>query len=304
VPAALAPVATAKVQVGSPGAKKAIIAAIAIVAVAAAAFFGYNYYLDHQDNADSPKAKSKTAEATPTPTNAPPPEITAEEINKKSDEALLALNTLSAKVHSVGTMDLSGLASAPGMESKMAAMMGNMTNDIEFTIKLGRTNYYCVEAKGHYMGQAVHVGAWNSGEGDFLLLPNKTYMKMPNRTLALGMLSSSTGLSAVSGMVTGFFQTDSSESKKMTKEANETINGEECYVLAANESGAKVRIWLSKTTFLPVQDEITLGGGDTEAQAQAQPADATPPRLGRPATGAGRTYGSVCYSQRIEGQHH
>lgn len=272
-PPAPEPLPMHKVQVGSPVAKKVLIAALAIIAIGAAGVFGYNYYQTQKGGGDSSKPKN-TAAATPVATNTAPPELTAEEISQKADDLFLSLNTYSAKVKSVGTLDMSGLASTPGMESKMAAMLGNQTNEIEFTVKLGKTNYYLIECKGRFMSMPVQGGIWNCGAGDFILSGNKTYMKMPNRQTGQVMLLSMSGITAVGGMVGGFFEKDASQSKALTKESDETINGEECYVLSGVESGIKIREWVSKSSFLVLQTQMVLGSTDSAAPPTE---GATPP---------------------------
>jgi hypothetical protein len=90
-------------------------------------------------------------------------------------------------------------------------------------------------------------------------------MKMESREMAL---ASATGVSGgVAGTLPGIFFKDSTSQLSLFKKAergeDETVEGEDCYVLQGDAMGSKVNLWVTKDKFLIKQKQMVLGGKST-----------------------------------------
>lgn len=239
-----------------------------IIVVAAMGVAGYMFYANRTGTpVEKPNTMAKAPEPVPE-TNAPPPELTAEEIDSKMDGLFESLSTFSADVKCVSMLDVSALNPlVPGVQ----------TNVTDISIKLGRTNLYRVDWKRTFGKTNIFGGLWNCGEGDYLLLPNKKYSKVQNREQGMVMLSAMLMGTTVGNVVESFFVHTNSQ-EKLTKEKDESLGGEDCYVLSYNQNGIKAKVWVSKASFLIQQTQILFG----ELVSEAAPAEnAAPPPSSR-----------------------
>ncbi len=211
------------------------------------------------------------------PAAANPQSLTAAEIVQKVAEEYESLTSYSADGTAVSVMDmskvnpknLSGLDQVPAGAKRTKAFQQAMGKPVktesEFSLKLGRPGLYRVawESKG---GPAAMKGAvWSAGEGDFLSLARTKYTKMESREVAL---ASATGVSGgVAGTVPAVFFQDQSSPLKFFKQAergeDQTVDGEDCYVLNGNALGMKVILWVTKGAFLIKQKQTVFGGKST-----------------------------------------
>ncbi len=201
----------------------------------------------------------------------------AEEILQKVTAQYEALTSYSSRGNAVSIFDLSGLdpENIPGLAGKVPkdlkdskefkeAMSKPQKQEWEFQIKLGKPDFYRIDWEGQ-MGPTKNKGAvWSSGTGDFLFrasTPPK-YVKMENRDLAL---AAATGISGglAGSMPAIFFKTESnplSSLTNITRTADETIDGADCYVLAGTLQGLKMILWIDKSNSLIKQKQTVLGG--------------------------------------------
>lgn len=134
----------------------------------------------------------------------------------------------------------------------------------EFSIKLGRPNFYLVEWEGQ-LGPAKSKGAvWSSGNEDYLLMEmgKLKYVKMQNRDMAL---ASATGVSggAANTMPHIFFKGNANILdllKSPVRHEDKMINNEDCYVCSGVIMGRKIILWIDKDDFLIRQTQQLIGG--------------------------------------------
>ena len=247
-----------------------IIALVVGLVVAVGAVFGVRWYLN-RDTTSDPTATAKTKATQPGANNTQTP--SAPEILQKVTEQYDSLTSYSASGKNVSIIDMSGvdMKNIPGMPAKLpkdakaVAMSKPQRMEGNFSVKLGKPNFYRVEWEGQ-MGPVKNKGAvWSAGEGDFLLMSSMgqpKYSKMKDREIAL---ASATGISGgAAGTMPGiFFKSQSSQLnlfKGATRGADETIDGEDCYVLTGNVSGMKIILWINQSTSLIKQKQMVLGG--------------------------------------------
>lgn len=211
------------------------------------------------------------------PASTNPQSLSAAEIVKKVAEQYESLTSYSATGSAVSDMDMSkaDLTKMPGMDKLPAgarkskefqqAMSKPMRIESEFSARLGRPHFYLVEWETK-TGPAEMKGAvWSAGEGDFLSMTKTKYTKMESRQMAL---ASATGISGgVAGTLPAIFFQDQSSPLNFFKQAkrteDETVDGEDCYVLNGDAMGMKVILWVTKDTFLIKQKQVVLGGKST-----------------------------------------
>ena len=201
----------------------------------------------------------------------------ASEIVRKVVEQYESLISYSATGKAVSIIDMSGIdpSTISGMSGDKSptdkdaaefkkAMSKPQRMESEFSVKLAKPDFYRVEWEGQ-SGLAKSKGAaWSSGDGDFLFMEmgQTKYAKMKSRELAL---ASATGLSGgvANTMPQIFFRGTASLLnifKNATRGDDESIDGEDCYVLTGNAMGLKVLLWINKNNYLIKQKQQVLGG--------------------------------------------
>jgi len=223
----------------------------------------------------------QTSSVSPAPSTSPTSSDSqttgASEIVQKVIEQYNSLTSYSASGKSLSIIDMSGVdpSKIPGISGDKLADGRNSEEfkkaiskpqrlESDFTVKLGRPDFYRVEWEG-LMGPTKSKGAaWSAGDGDFLLMDMEQikYAKMKSRELAL---AAATGLSAgvANTMPQIFFKGSSSllnMFKSSTRGDDETIEGDDCYVLTGSAMGLKVILWVNKSNYLIKQKRQVLGG--------------------------------------------
>jgi len=291
--------ATGRRFAGAPGARPAapaksrtmrnvlVIAASVVVlaGLGAGGWFSFSKYKEHKATKGNPAAQ------VPTPT------VTAATgalgVLEKVHQAYTNLSSLSAEGTSVQVIDMSQLTVADlnpqptanrSRTTRTTARPANipkgMTNTTEVTVKLARPDLYLIEgntktAAGR-MSMTNTVAIWSAGKGNFMLMDfhqktmPATYMQFNDRNTALAMSGGSGGLAM--GIPQLFF--DETEGmtgliKEWGQTADEPVNGQDCYTLTAKMLGQKLEIWVSKTSCMILQSQITLGGPMSDADINA-----------------------------------
>jgi hypothetical protein len=133
-----------------------------------------------------------------------------------------------------------------------------------FSIKMARPNLYLIEWQEYIHPTFTDTGAvWSAGEGDFVTFPgNRVPHKMFDREAALAM---AIGLSngAAHAIPSVFFGTHSSIFNVFANpvfEKEETLDGDECYVISGGPANQNSLLWISKKSLLIRQRRQILGG--------------------------------------------
>lgn len=224
----------------------------------------------------STKKTSRTKKGEAASANAQAP--SAEEIIQKVTEQYDSLTSFSASGRTVTDIDMSNVdpKNIPGAQAnlpedykktQMSALRKPQHMEGEFSIKLSKPDLYRVEwEQGMGPGGKMKGATWSIGEGDFFLMAagpqQPKYVKMQNREMAL---ASATGVSggAANTIPEIFFKGQSSLLRlfqESTRADDETIDGEDCYVLNGTMMGMKMILWINKGTSLIKQKQIALGG--------------------------------------------
>ena len=245
--------------------------AAGLAVVGALAWVLFSGVLSHSDQTATGQKGSTSA------ASANPQSLSASEIVQKVAEQYESLTSYSATGTAVSDMDMSkvDLKNMPGMDKLPAgvkdpkafqqAMSKRVRTESEFSVKLGRPGFYRVEWESKVGPAAMKGAVWSAGEGDFLSMANAKYTKMESRETAL---ASATGISGgVAGTLPSVFFQDQSSAlnffKKGKRSKDETVGGEDCYVLNGDAMGMKVILWVAKGTFLIKQKQTVFGGKST-----------------------------------------
>jgi hypothetical protein len=199
---------------------------------------------------------------------------TVTEIMQKVAEQYESLTSLSASGTAVSVMDMSkvapknlpGMNQMPGGAKNSKAMQQALSKPIRtestLSVKLGRPNLYRVEWDSTVGPATMKGAAWCAGEGDYLSIDKMKYSRMDSRELAL---PSATGVSggAAGTLPSVFFSGKSgllSLVQKPSRVADDTVEGEDCYVVKGDAMGMGVILWITKTNYLVKQKQLVLGG--------------------------------------------
>jgi hypothetical protein len=185
-----------------------------------------------------------------------------------------SLTNLSASGTAVSVMDMSkvapknlpGVNQMPGGAKNAKAMQQALSKPIRtegaISVKMARPNLYRVEWDSTVGSVPMKGAVWSTGEGDYLSIDKTKYTKMDSRELAL---ASATGVSggAAATLPTIFFNSQSgllSLLQKPGRAADDTVEGEDCYVVKGDAMGMSVTLWISKSNYLLKQKQLVLGG--------------------------------------------
>lgn len=200
--------------------------------------------------------------------------LTANEIIANVQKKYAGLTSLSASGKVISDFDASGvdLASVLPADAKpptdaqlqaaKAAAQQRRTMTMDFTVRVARPELYHVAWSQQIApGQLNKGAAWSAGNGFFLLLGDKKVMQQIDLNLGL---ASATGVSSgvANTLPSMFFQRPSSLLallRNIAQFPDETISGEDCYVVTGEAAGQKITLWITRA-FLVKQKRHTLGG--------------------------------------------
>lgn len=210
--------------------------------------------------------------------NAGSSNLTAKEILQKTEETYASLSSYSSTGKSVsdfggGDGNVAAGGGGSGGGGKFFPMSANQTQ--LFSIKMARPNLYRIAWEQKIHPAYTNVGAvWSAGDGDFSFMNGKT-SKMQNRKTSF---STAAGASrGATGMLPGaFFNTGLENSlasfamgAKLAIEKDESIDGEDCYVLSCTAEAPKnagftsdkdmqMTLWIGKDDQLIRQHRIVF----------------------------------------------
>jgi len=284
---------------GAPGAQPAakpkskvlktvlvITASVVVLAgLGAGGWFGFTKYKEHKAAQGNPAAQVPT----PTATAA----TGALDILSKVQQTYTNLTSLSVEGTSVQIIDMSQLTTADlnpqqpttaERNTKTPARPANIpkaiTNTTEVAVKLARPDLYLIEGNSKTaagrMTTTNTIAIWSAGKSNFMIMDfhqktvPATYMQFKDRNMALAAGGGSGGLAM--GIPQLFFGETEGIDKFITdwgQTGDESVNGQDCYTLTAKMLGQKLQIWVSKTSYMILQSQITLGGPVSDADINA-----------------------------------
>jgi hypothetical protein len=201
--------------------------------------------------------RTETAPAEQAVTNEPPPppiQLTAAEVLQSVINAYKGMSSYRSVAKSVSALDTSQL--------NPMAPKGPVTTSVNLSIKLGRPDHYRIDWERQIAATTIRGSAWSAGTGDFLLAGNQPAALQKNREAALGQATASSG--ALSVFIAGLFFNDTNNLGNALQNYNrlddETINGQNCYVLAGTANFQNVQLWVNKNDSLIAQSQIVFSG--------------------------------------------
>jgi outer membrane lipoprotein-sorting protein len=251
------------------------------IIIACAAFGGGGWYFYSKHKAKVEAAQGNPAALVPTPSVAQ--SAGALDILTKVHEAYTNLASLSVEGTSVMVIDMSKVTAAdmnPNQsadEKKAMRRPANlpkaMTNTTDVAIKLSRPDLYRIEGttkmEAGRMNRTNTIAVWSPGKINYTLMifPGfKNYRTVADRKSAFMMTAQSGGL--VMTIPQLFFDEADDMGKFITdwgQTDDDAVDGEDCYTLTAKMMGQKLKIWVSKTSYMILQSQITLGAPVSDA---------------------------------------
>jgi flagellar basal body-associated protein FliL/outer membrane lipoprotein-sorting protein len=263
-----------------------ITAAVVVLAgLGAGAWFGIPKYKQHKAAQEAKKGNPAAQVPTPTATAA----TGALDVLSKVHQAYTNLTSLSVSGTSMMVIDMSQVTAAdlnpnqPANNKNATRRPANIpkaiTNKTEVAIKLARPDLYRIEgtsktAAGR-MSMTNTTATWSSGKTNYTLMlvgggAYKNFTTVPDRKSALMTSAQSGGLAmAIPQLFFDETEVMGNFIKDWGQTDDESLNGQDCYTLTAKMLGQKLKIWVSKTSYMILQSQITLGGPVSDADINA-----------------------------------
>ena len=274
-------------KTGSSVLKKVLVISAIVVGLAVlggGGWFGYTKLKARHDAAVAARGNPAAMVPTPSATQS----AGAVDILTKVQQAYTNLTSLGVEGNSVSVIDLSAVTAADlnpkasTTKKKPARRPTNipkaMTNTTEVTIKLARPDLYCIEGRMkmsvNRMSMTNIIATWSQGGTNYALMyfnggAYKNFTTVADRKSAFMMNGQSGGLAmaipqlffndteAMDNLITDWGQTD-----------DDAVNGQDCYTLTAKIVGQKLKIWVSKASYMILQSQITLGAPVSDADIE------------------------------------
>jgi hypothetical protein len=258
-----------------------ITACVVFVVLAGLAAFGWTVYSKFKATQLALK-KGNPAAMVAAPTVAQ--QQGALDLLAKMQGAYTNLNSLEASGTSVMSVDMSQVTAAdlnPNAKKtnnthRPSFLPKAITSTMKVSIKLERPGSYCVTENSHMSVGFTTISnlivAWSPGQ------TNYTYYRMNNGTFKRFATVKDRGTALVAGgqpcllalgMVQLFFNDTPKLIQDLGQTADDPINGQDCYTLTAKIFGQKLKVWVSKSTYMIVQSQVTLGAPVTDADIDA-----------------------------------
>jgi cell wall-associated NlpC family hydrolase len=152
-----------------------------------------------------------------------------------------------------------------------------MTNTTQVSIKLARPDLYRIEGTSKMEVNRIKmtntIAIWSPGKTNYTLMLTsgyKRYSTVKDRKSAFMMTAQSGGLAMA---IPQLFFDEEDDMGKFIKDwgqtGDEAVNGQDCYTLTGKMMGQKLKVWVSKTSYMILQSQITLGGAVSDADIGA-----------------------------------
>jgi hypothetical protein len=229
------------------------------------------------------KAEKEAAEIAATQPPPAPPEPDAAEIMRTMGEKYKTMSSLAATGKTAATLDMSELA-----PNNPAAKSVTLTADT--AIRISRPDLFRLEWNLQAGGASVKGSAWDAGKGNYVALTPYP-AKVKTREAALSQVS---GASATLGgkLISMFFDdkdNPATATNRFVKTNGPAVNGEDCYILVADDNGAQLELWVNKKNFLVQQAAVNLLGQLDDASYKAETNSAIKAQMLR----ASKIHGSI-----------
>ena len=264
-------------KAGTGVVKKILTVVVILVVLGALGYGGWYFYSKHKEKVAAAAGNPAAQVAAPSSQSV----ASAMDTTEKMHLAYSSLDTLSAKGTAVMEIDMSGVTAADvnpkakNTKARPAGMPTKMTMTTDVSMKLAKPDKYLVQGS---MKQAAGpmistntVAAWSTGQTNYTLMmfnggAFKNFTTVKDRNQAL-MMNGQGGALAV-GIPQLFFDDTGTLAKLISdwgQTGDEAVDGENCAVLTGKLMGQKLTLWVSKTSYLAMKSQITLGGALSDA---------------------------------------
>jgi hypothetical protein len=235
-----------------------LVAGVTILAIGAVGAAGYVWgpglYAKVTHKADAPVAQQETNSAPA----APPVELTAAEILQNVINNYKGMTSYKSQAKSVSSLDTSAM--------NPLAPKTPITSSVSLSLKLARPNLYRIDWDKQTPAGNVLGSVFDAGKGDIILMGNQQALQK-TRTDALTRATAASG--ALSIFIAGLFFNDTNSVgnalQDFVRTNDDSIDGQNCYVLTGNANFQNVQIWANKNNFLVTQAQIVFPGKLDEA---------------------------------------
>jgi hypothetical protein len=235
-----------------------ITAAVVVVLLGGSAFLNRDWIAGKWKAMRGPSAAQLAAQAAAQEaTNTPPPqpELTASEVMQKMIETYKDLPTFNSTGKITAILDMSAVSPA-------LAAAGPQTNGGALTLRMGKPLSFRIAMTTPAAQGGMSMTGWSTGNGDFLQLDNSPVKVQSHEEIFVVF---NLGASAGVGDLVRLFINDTTkgfakEGVEWTRNDDQTISGQPCYVLAGTVNLQNVIIWVSRRTFLITQMQAVLDG--------------------------------------------
>jgi len=271
-------------KAGGGGVMKKVLMAVGIlVVVGVLGAGGWYFYSKHKEKVAAAAGNPAAQVTEPSSQSV----ASALAVTEKMHLAYSSLDSLRAHGTAVMVIDTSAITAAdvnPNSKNKNAkqrpaGLPKSVTMTTEVSMKLAKPNMFLIEGN---MKQAAGpmtmtntTATWSSGDTNYSLIlaaggAYKNFTTVKDRNQAL-MMNGQGGALAV-GVPELFFDDMGTMSKFISdwgQTGEESLDGENCVMLTGKMMGQKLKIWVSKTSYLILKSEITLGGALSDADLDA-----------------------------------
>ena len=274
-----------QVQAKSHTMRNVLVITAAVVVFAALGFGGWHFYSKHKAKVEAAKGNPAAQVPAPTATQS----AGALDILAKVHQAYTNLASLNVAGTSVSVIDMSQVTAADMNPNQSAAKKKTtrrpanipkaMTNTTDVTIKLARPDLYRIEGIGKTeMGRTTMtntIAIWSPGKTNYSLMivgggAYKRFTTVADRNSAFMQNGQAGGLAMAIPQL--FFDEADEMGQFITdwgQTEDDSVNGQDCYTLIGKMMGQKLKIWVSKTSYMILQSQITLGAPVSDADMEA-----------------------------------
>lgn len=241
-----------------------------ITGVAAVLLIGLSAYINKGTLAAKWKAFRRTPAEVYAATNKPPPkqpkppELTAPEIMQKVAELYKDLTGFSSTGKATAILDMSAVSPA-------FAARGPVTVSGDLSLKMSKPLSFRIDLTIPKSTSNTTMIGWSTGNGDFFQANNHR-LKVPTEDALFSSLNlgANTGVSVGAGEIVRLFTEDASqglakEGLEWSREKDQRIDNQPCYVLAGTVRLQNVLLWVNRNTFLISQIQVKLDGKSGQA---------------------------------------
>ena len=191
----------------------------------------------------------------------------------------MVLREMEARYESLGTFGATGKVVTEIGWTNGGTNAPFASSSTTFSMKLARPDFYRIEwtqkmdfVFSHFTRQAA---AWSSGGGHFVLMPDGKVSRFLNRELVLKFAADVAG-GGPREASSLFFKKGKEKGpadslKNPSREPDEKIDGEDCYVVSADYPDGKEILWITRSDSFLKQYRFTYAGKAPQESSPTQP---------------------------------